>query len=98
MQDMQTSWQIGIGIHTGEAVHGFIGSVERMEYTVIGDTVNRTSRYCDGAKGGEILISREVYPHMQNIFKFADNPRIIQTKHATTEGMLEGYLVIGRQA
>ena len=48
---------IGIGLHTGEATIGYIGSDKRSEYTAIGDTVNLASRLESNAKGGEILIS-----------------------------------------
>jgi adenylate cyclase len=48
---------VGVGLHTGEATVGYIGSDRRSEYTAIGDTVNLASRLESNAKGGQILVS-----------------------------------------
>jgi adenylate cyclase len=53
--------QFRIGINTGSMLAGNMGSRERMEYTVVGDTVNLASRLCGITNGNEIVISREMY-------------------------------------
>ncbi|HTA89248.1 MAG TPA: adenylate/guanylate cyclase domain-containing protein, partial [Polyangiaceae bacterium] len=48
---------IGIGIHTGPLVAGYIGSSKALSYTVIGDTANTSARLCGVANSGQVLVS-----------------------------------------
>ncbi|MEQ1921745.1 MAG: adenylate/guanylate cyclase domain-containing protein [Pyrinomonadaceae bacterium] len=63
-----SSVAMGIGLHTGEATIGYIGSEKRSEYTAIGDTVNLASRLESNAAGGQILISEATATASGNIF------------------------------
>ncbi len=55
---------VGISIDTGEVVAGNIGTQEKMEYTVIGDSVNSASRLNGLAGPGEVIISQAVFQAM----------------------------------
>lgn len=52
---------ISIGINTGEAVVGNIGTEEMMNYTAIGDAVNLAKRLQESGDDGQILISRDTH-------------------------------------
>jgi adenylate cyclase len=59
-RNRQQGWpeiEMGIGVHTGEAIVGNIGSERRMKYAAVGTTVNLAGRIESYTTGGQILIS-----------------------------------------
>jgi len=59
-------FEIGIGINTGSAIVGNLGSKSRMDYTAIGDSVNVAAKLQQIAKGGKIIIGEKTYRQSQD--------------------------------
>jgi hypothetical protein len=60
--------QVRIGIHTGDAIIGNIGSYEKMDYTAIGSTVNLAQRLEAYARPNTVLISKATYQYISGHF------------------------------
>lgn len=74
MADNLPSLGVGIGIHTGPLVAGYIGSSKALSYTVIGDTANTSARLCGVAAAGQILVSETTLGMLRNRFQYQELP------------------------
>jgi adenylate cyclase len=65
--------KVSVGINSGEMVSGNIGSasLRRLDFTVIGDTVNMAQRLQAAARPGQIVLTKELYEKVKNSFDCA---------------------------
>lgn len=89
-QDKET-YEIGVGINTGSSIVGNVGAETRMDYTVIGDSVNVAARLEQMAKGGEIIIGEQTYCYVQDRFN-AEIKGEISVKNRTEPVVCYGVL------
>ncbi|MBU1878027.1 MAG: tetratricopeptide repeat protein, partial [Chloroflexi bacterium] len=86
---------VRVGIHTGEVIAGSMGTDQRMDYTVMGDTVNLAARLETSAQPGSILVSEDVYRQTRPLFDYQE-PVSITVKGKAVP--VQAYEVIGPRA
>ena len=64
-----TPLQVRIGLNTGQALTGDIGSPRRREFTVLGDVVNRASRVQSVAAPDQILMTESTWKRVKEAFE-----------------------------
>lgn len=65
---------VGMGLHTGPLVAGYVGSSKAMSYTVIGDTANTSARLCGIALAGQVIVSEFTLARLGPRFEIEELP------------------------
>ncbi|MEO1287084.1 MAG: adenylate/guanylate cyclase domain-containing protein [Chloroflexota bacterium] len=87
-----------IGMHTGDATLGNVGSVTRRDFTAIGDTINLAKRLEENTSAGQIILSDETRQQLNatgdaSAFRFEDRPPILGKGKSTATQVYEVFKV-----
>ena len=92
---------IGMGLNSGKVISGTVGSKDRMEYTIIGDTVNTAARIEASTKafGTDLLISGAVYQKIKDHFIFQHAGKVAAKGKSEPLELIkvEGAIVDGKE-
>jgi class 3 adenylate cyclase len=70
-KEMEPRFQLAfrIAVHLGEAVVGLVGTQDRLDYTIIGDTVNTAKRLQENGMPGKVFLSDKFYERVKDIVR-----------------------------
>jgi len=68
-------FKVGISIHAGLAVVGSIGTLDRRDYTAIGNTINTGARLCSACSPGEVIISSTIFESISDNLRAKFTPK-----------------------
>lgn len=81
MSENKPALAVGIGIHTGPCVVGYVGSSKALSYTAIGDTANTSARLCSTALAGQVVISETTLARLGSRFDYEEiEPKSLKGK------------------
>jgi adenylate cyclase len=83
-------FKIRIGVNTGPAIVGNLGSLTRIEYTVIGAAVNLGQRMESNAPSGGVLVSESTWAKTREAFRFGD---VLSVKAKGYEAPVTAYVL-----
>lgn len=97
--DADTRWY-RIGMHTGAATMGNVGSANRRDFTAIGDTINLSKRLEENTTAGQIILSEDTRQQLRATgddsgFKFVDSPAILGKGKSTATQVYEVFRADG---
>ena len=80
------AFHLGIGLSTGQVAAAMLGSDERLEYSLVGDSVNLCQRLQQFARGGETILSEPTYRALDgSIDAEALPPAQVKGRHAAVQ-------------